>query len=103
MAENFNFKSLDGWGGAIRSLETARDSMQDAGEKMKKVVLESLTRYGITGNVADAIMKAYEEDVLVLVDNFVKEVNNFIQSNKDAHTGAQDTVSKFDDIVGKLA
>lgn len=102
MTDNFRIHSFDEWGGAIRSLEIARDSMEDAGEKLKQVVLESLTRCGITGDVANTIVKAYEDDVLVVIKRFISEVNAFIDKNKKVHAGGEDLNDGINGRVHKM-
>lgn len=102
MSINYSIKSVDDWNSAISSMKKARDSMQDAGDKMKEVVLESLTQNGITGDTANQIIKAYEEDVLVVIKKFIEAVDLFIEKNEKSSTSADTMIDKLNSTVDRM-
>ncbi len=102
MSVNYAIKSVDEWNAAISSMEKAKQSMQDAGDKMKEVVLESLTKNGITGDTANAIIKAYEEDVLVVIKRFIEAVDNFIERNRKSSNSADTMLGKLRNTVDRM-
>ena len=102
MSVRFNISGVDEWNAKVRTLVTAKNSMAEAGEKMKGIVLESLTKSGIKGDTADLIVKAYEEDVLVTINKFISEVDSFISKNKSASAGADEMLAKMKSTVARM-
>ncbi len=95
MKDDIRVQSIDEWGISIHSLKEARDLMELAGNEMRKIVSNSLTQTGITGATGAAILKAYEEDVLVTIKNFILEVDSFIKNNERAKELTEGSITKI--------
>ena len=95
MEENIRIHSMDRWLDFIQSLKNARDLMEQAGKEMRKIVFDALTQVGITGDVGEALMIAYEQDVLVVINNFIAEVNAFINKNKKVYGDSEEALTKM--------
>jgi len=102
MAENFNIKSTAEWEGAISSLKDASDAMDYAAELMRKTVYDNLLEQGLTGDIVQKLMDAYENDVLSNIKKFKLQVESFVKAHERMLEGSHDLNKNLNNKVDEM-
>ena len=103
MAENFNIKSTAQWEGAIGSLKDASEAMDYAADLMRKTVYDNLLEQGLTGDIVQKLMDAYENDVLSNVKKFKFQVESFVKAHERMLEGSHDLNKNLNSKVDEIS
>lgn len=102
MSETFKI-SGEGMGQTIATLKQAAEAMSDVADEMKETVKNVLLTSGLSGDTANSLAEAYDNDVLKTIRQFNDELNDYIATNEQVYTDAEELSSKTNDIARSVA
>ena len=86
-------------GQIIAMLKSAAEAMTDVADEMKETVKNVLLTSGLSGDTANSLAEAYDNDVLTTIRKFDEELTDYIAKNETVYSDAQDLSSKTKDIA----
>ncbi len=98
MAKTFEISGEE-MGQIIAMLKSAAEAMTDVADEMKETVKNVLLTSGLSGDTANSLAEAYDNDVLTTIRKFDEELNDYIAKNETVYSDAQDLSSKTKDIA----